>query len=237
MPIIGLCANWNSERGRSDMPNDYVLAILRAGGTPIILPICGDKAHWKKMADMVDGFVFTGGSDIHPIRYGEETMEETNDIIEARDEQELWLLPYVKERKIPFLGICRGCQLITVGEGGTLYQDIKRQLNKEINHARFDVPSDIIHKVRVEEGSRLFSVTKNALIDVNSRHHQAIKDIPKNMKACAFSEDGIIEAIEYLDGTVGLAVQWHPESMLDITKESLPIYQWLVDEAGKREKR
>lgn len=236
MPIIALCANWNSELKRSDMPNDYVRSIILAGGTPIIMPIAGGEKEWSKVLEIADGIVFTGGSDVNPQLYSESTMEETNDIVDQRDEQEIWLIKHAVKNDIPFIGICRGSQILNVAEGGSLYQDIKRQLNKEINHARFDIPREIIHKVDIKEDSLLSKIIGKNKIDVNSRHHQAIKEVPKNMQASALSEDGIIEAIEYTDGTRGFAVQWHPESMLEVTEESLKIYKWLVDEAKKQRK-
>lgn len=236
MPIIALCANWNSQLKRSDMPNDYVTSIILAGGTPIIIPITDEKKALLETLDIVDGIVFTGGSDVNPKLYGEDTRTETEDIVDLRDSQEILLIKEAIKRDLPFIGICRGIQIINVAEGGSLYQDIKQQLNKEINHARFDIPRDIIHKVDIKQGTLLSKIIGKISIEVNSRHHQAVKELPSNMQVSAISEDGIIEGIEYTDGTKGFAVQWHPESMLDKTEESLEIYKWLVDEAKKYSK-
>lgn len=232
MKKIGLCANWNDTLHRSDMPNDYVKAILAAGGLPVIFPLCGDEPAWKEMIDMVDGVVFTGGGDIDPALFGEELHPATNEIIPQRDRQEIWMVHYVKSTGKPYLGICRGIQVIACAEGGTLYQDIKDQFPTTIDHAQFNTRADIAHHVSIAPDSILHAVSGTTDLPVNSRHHQAVKSVGPHLKATAHSTDGLIEAVEYIDGTPCIAVQWHPESLHDSDEKAMNLFRWLVERAG-----
>ena len=145
---------------------------------------------------------------------------------------ELALLKLVMEAQKPILGICRGIQLINVGLGGSLYQDIPSQVKSDFplahrqTHA-YKIPS---HHVNVKEGSFLSRITGGCLsLEVNSMHHQAIKQTAPGLEACAWASDGIIEAIEMPDYPFLLGVQWHPEYLWQDNKQAAALFEAFVD--------
>lgn len=231
MPLIGLTANWNDTTMRSDIPGDYVSAVIAAGGTPVVLPVMGDETVWQRMVDAVDGIVFTGGNDIDAAFLGEEKHPKSDEPYRPRDEQEFFLLRAARKADKPFLCICRGFQVLNVLEGGSLYQDIADQFCQDIDHAQFKRVSDAIHTVEVAEGSLLSSLTGTGALPVNSRHHQGIRKAADTLRAAAVAPDGLIEALEYRDGTRCIATQWHPESLFRTDSRALAIFEWLIREA------
>lgn len=231
MPLIGLTANWNDTTQRSDIPGDYVAAVIAAGGTPVVLPIMGDESVWQRMIDAVDGVVFTGGSDIGAAYFGEEKHPKSDEPYKPRDEQDFFMLRAVKKANKPFLCICRGFQMLNVLEGGTLYQDIADQYKQDIDHAQFKKVADTIHTVDVKAQSRLASLAGEGALPVNSRHHQGIRRAADSLMISAVAPDGLIEGLEYKDGTRCIATQWHPESLFRSDPRAMAIFEWLVREA------
>ena len=154
---------------------------------------------------VIDGLILSGGGDIHPSYYGEETMTKLTLTPDDRIDFEFSLLEEVMKRKKPVLGICYGMQLLNVALGGSLYQDIKKHVPKSMDHRKN-------HSVRIWPESRLHKIMDGVeAIDVISRHHQAINDIGRNLNISADAEDGIIEAIEMEGYPFLIGVQWHPE--------------------------
>lgn len=231
MPLIGLCANWNETTRRSDIPGDYVAAVIAAGGTPVVLPVTDDQSVWQRMIDAVDGVLFTGGSDIGASWFHEEKHPKSDEPYMPRDEQEFYMLRAVKKANKPFLCICRGFQMLNVLEGGTLYQDIADQYKRDIAHAQFQKVTGIIHTVDVAEGSCLAALTGAGTLPVNSRHHQGIKKAADSLRVTAVAPDGLAEGLEYKDGTRCIATQWHPESLFRTDRRALAVFEWLVREA------
>lgn len=170
----------------------------------------------KENADRLeecDGFVLSGGVDVHPKYYhgSERYPNSPSTFNEERDNFEFSILEKAMERKIPVLGICRGLQLINVFCEGTLVQDMG-----EMNNVHTDDESDKIHHVEVKQGTLLHNIVKKEKGLVNSAHHQSIEALGKDLVANSYSEDGVIEGIEWKeeDGKpFMLAVQWHPERM------------------------
>jgi putative glutamine amidotransferase len=161
----------------------------------------------------LDGLVLQGGSDVSPRNYGEEPLrpEWAGDYV--RDQYEIALVrAFLAERK-PILGICRGAQLMNVAFGGTLYQDIQTQVPKSKVHRDWNIYDQNFHEVRFEAGSWLEKVhggQKGGM--VNTVHHQAVKDVGRDLKVEArCPDDGIIEAIRYVGESFAFAFQWHPE--------------------------
>lgn len=147
------------------------------------------------------------------------------------------LITKALDMNIPILGICRGIQLINVAAGGSLYQDIKEQYNTEISHS---IPGsrkwDIIHKIDLVRGTKLYDIYDSKTKGVNSFHHQAVKNLAPSLKASAYSEDGLVEGFE-LEGTRFLiGVQWHPEKMFEKYPEELKIFRSFVAAAEKYKK-
>ncbi len=159
--------------------------------------------------------LLTGGKDIHPARYGMEDRAALCKLEPERDELEFALFEAAQEAKKPILGICRGCQLINVALGGTLYVDIPEELPAALEHRKVK-GQDSEHLIAVVGGSLLFKISTEVEGTVNSAHHQAIHQLGRGLRAVAYSPDQIIEAIEW-ESLYGsnflLGVQWHPERM------------------------
>lgn len=231
MPIIGICADWDETRLRSNLPNDYVRTLLAAGAVPLILPIGGEEATWQKMADAVDGLLFPGGVDMDPQLYGEQKHPLTNIPNRQRDDQELFIMRYALESGKPLLAVCRGFQLLNCLDGGTLHQDIETMVDTSIDHAQFSLRDADIHEVALTPGTLLAKVMGENRVMVNSRHHQAVKKIGQGLVASAHAPDGMVEALEFADGRPCLAVQWHPESLFEKSAAQMRLFDWLTQAA------
>ncbi len=231
-PLIGLTPLFDLEQQRLWMRPNYMQMILEAGGIPVVLPLTENPEDIKQLAQTCDGFLFTGGPDIHPSRFGEETMRYCGVIDERRDSTEISLLREVMELEKPVLGICRGIQLINVALGGTLYQDIPAQGKGEPiahdQHKPYDVP---VHTVFVEKNSPLFRLTGKEKLMVNSMHHQAVRALAPALKCAAKSLDGLTEAIFHPEKKYFLAVQWHPEYLFQKYQDEQKIISAFVDAA------
>jgi putative glutamine amidotransferase len=181
----------------------YRAALVAAGVEPVL--ISPDDPH---SLDGLDGLVLSGGIDLNPALYGEARHPEADEPSDARDRLELDLLRAALERDLPVLAICRGMQLFNVAHGGTLDQHVASYRK----HQRYDrAKSDPVHNVEVEAGSRLAAAIGAGAVAVNSRHHQAVKEIGQQLVATARDEDGLVEGLERADKKFAVAVQWHPE--------------------------
>jgi putative glutamine amidotransferase len=217
-PLIGL-TTYNGKNNNNHpivaLGLAYVDAILAAGGVPVLIPSSTSDGTFQVLFDRLDGILLTGGGDINTVRYAGVSHPRIGDVDTARDSIELSLLDAAVKNAKPFLGICRGLQLVNVGLGGTLFTHIPDQLPGAIPHDFYDgFPRDhLAHDVTIEAGTRLAGIVGETTIPVNSLHHQGAKDIPDNLIPTAFSPDGLVEALELPDHPFGLAVQWHPECL------------------------
>ncbi len=223
-PIIGITPSHDLSTGDLSQRPTYLRAIAAAGGLPLLLPLEGQQEDWERLAALCDGILFSGGPDLHPFLFGEETRAFCGAVSPARDAMELGLLQAAMVLKKPVLGICRGIQLINTGLGGSLWQDLPSQApgNPPLAHKQpfhYTSPS---HYVHIEEGSLLWELSGGrARLAVNSMHHQAIRVLASGLRVCARASDGIIEAVELPGYPFLLGVQWHPE------------YLWETDEAAR----
>ncbi|MGB9665037.1 MAG: gamma-glutamyl-gamma-aminobutyrate hydrolase family protein [Ignavibacteria bacterium] len=174
------------------------------------------------------GLLLPGGVDIDPENYFQknEGLSKINDESKVRDRFERELIDVALKNKLPILGICRGFQLVNIHLGGTLFQDIK-------NHRNSEGEEDLIHKVKVNQESKLFEIVNSDEGFVNSSHHQAIDKISDELIATAYSDDGIVEALEWKDKSNKsplLLVQWHPERMKDKNENpfSTGVLNWFI---------
>lgn len=196
---------------------DYARCVIASGGLPVYLPLDGDPVAF---AARLDGFVFTGGSDIDPGFYGAAADAQLGPTEPDRDRFELALFEAVLDVGVPAIGVCRGLQLFNVARGGTLHQHVP-------THAHDEDPMDLLaHSVAFAPGST-FELLYGTSTEVNSLHHQAIDVLGAGMVATGRAPDGRVEAIEFVHARV-LAVQWHPEMF----RKRDPIFDWLVDTAG-----
>jgi putative glutamine amidotransferase len=167
-----------------------------------------------RATDGLDGLLLSGGEDIHPALYGAELSPHCYPPSRERDLFELALFAAARQRELPVLGICRGIQLVNVGMGGTLYQDLPTERPSEIAHDAGSARDARTHAVRLAAGSRAAQALGATELRVNSFHHQAVDRLAPGLIATGWSDDGVIEAAEGPgDGPWLLTVQWHPEEM------------------------
>lgn len=198
----------------------YVTALVQAGGAPVLIPSDLPEASWDVLARRLDGILFTGGGDIAIERFAGQPHPKVGGVDEARDAIELGLARSAAENKTPFLGICRGLQLVNVALGGTLYTDIFDQAPGALKHNNenpdiYKERTELVHPIRIETNSHVSALLGTAHLQVNSLHHQGVRDLAPSLRASAFAPDGIIEAVELPGHPFGIAVQWHPEWLTD----------------------
>jgi len=215
-PLIGItAARTTSPSGlpQFSVVETYARAVSQAGACPLLIPSGLSGNELDTILQRLDGVLFSGGGDIDPVHYDAGPHPKVGEVDPDRDRVELHLLQQVLQEDIPFLGICRGLQLINVGLGGTLYADIGDQLPGAQNHDFSPGwPRDhLAHEVQVTQDSRLAGILGLKLAEVNSLHHQAICQLAPGLLPTASSPDGLVEAVELPDHPFGLAVQWHPE--------------------------
>ena len=222
-PIIGMLAQIDDER-TSKIVNAYTNAIESSGGIPILLPYVKNEETIESFVNMCDGFLFSGGVDIAPARYGEETKPTCGQIQLYRDELEFKIFDKAIAAKKPILAICRGAQLVNVALGGTLYQDIPSEIDTYIRHEQSEGKCESSHTVKLIDDTPLAELVGTTTMHANSFHHQAIKSLGKGLKVMAVADDDIIEAI-YLNKEQYLrAYQWHPERLYDEIEQNRLIF-------------
>jgi putative glutamine amidotransferase len=214
----------------SFLPAVYFDAVAAAGGIAVLLPpqpVAPGIA--AQVVDVLDGIIITGGGDVAPERYGAQRHEKTDPANALRDEWEDALLSAAIEREVPFLGICRGLQVLNVNRGGTLVQ----HLPDVVGDDRYSKGGGEFATNRVEiEGGEIAELIPDAELDVKSYHHQAVADVGAGLRVTARSGDGTIQALELDEVPFGIAVQWHPE---EDAAEDARLFEGLV--AAAREHR
>jgi gamma-glutamyl-gamma-aminobutyrate hydrolase PuuD len=206
------------------IPVDYVTAVERAGGRPLLVPPSSEGV--DETLDAVDALIFSGGSDLDPETYGEQPHPETFGVHPERDAAELALLTRALERDMPVLGICRGIQVLNVARGGDLNQHLPDIVgNDRHKHDPPGVFSD--HDVQIEAGTKLADLFGEQT-DVKSHHHQGIRRVGEGLVESAHADDGTIEAVEDPTKRFALGVLWHPEA-----GEDMKLFEALVEEARR----
>jgi len=215
----------------------YTNAIIEAGGIPVLVPSDIQKDSWGTLFDRLDGILFTGGGDVAIEYFNGEKHQAVYGIDAPRDAIELGLSRYAVEKQTPFLGICRGLQVINVALGGTLFTHIPDQFSGAVLH---DYPGEdgivartaLVHSVKIASGTQLSKIIGEERIQVNSLHHQGIKDVAPGLTASAHAIDGLVEAVEFHGHPFGIAVQWHPEWLTDQNANRY-LFKAFVDAAAK----
>jgi len=215
-PVIGLTTyKQRAQTGVWDttaayLPAVYFEAVQKAGGIPVLLPPQPiDETGADRVLDGLDGLIITGGGDIEAARYGAEPHEKADKPNRERDAFEETLLTRAIERELPFLGICRGLQLLNVARGGTLHQHLPDLVGDDRYNAGDGVfaPND----ASVDDGTKLAELVGAGTITGKSYHHQAVDELGTGLRPTAHTEDGTVYAVELPDVPFGVAVQWHPE--------------------------
>ncbi len=220
-----------NERNAPYAPRPAIEAIVKSGGVPVILPSV-DPKFVDDYIDLFDGIVFAGGFDVDPTFFGEEPHLKLRMTYRKRDIFEIALLIRSVEKGKAILGICRGMQLINVALGGTLYQDLSEDKDIYVKHSQ-DAPGNFpSHHANVITDSRLYELVGKRPY-INSRHHQALKDIAPSLRVVAKADDGVAEAVESLENDQILGLQWHPENTYKHYRDSQNIFADLIKRAAK----
>ena len=213
---------------------DYLEAVKRTGGEPLELDL--QRHAPGEIVRQVKGLMLTGGGDVDPALYGEAPHETYQPSETGRDEYEIALVRAAIDADIPILAICRGMQVLNVALGGTLIQDIPSMVNGAANHSVAEPRFQIAHEVWVAKGSRLATLmaekSDGDTCQVNSRHHQAVRNVAEGWDITATAPDGVIEAMEMPGDVFRMAVHWHPENFWR-TGEFRPLFEAFVDAARR----
>ena len=206
-PIIGItCCMREAQysdfvRHAAILPSAYVSMVDKAGGVPMIIPPAGDMT---SLLDSIDGLIVSGGPDISPANYNEETTE----FYPEQDYSEMGLIERARERDMPLLGICRGMQILSVAHGGRMHQHLDTTPGHEGHGGFFGKSTE--HGVVVEGDSQLAGIMGDSFT-VNSLHHQGVSDAGSLDVSARADHDGLIEGVERRDKKFCIGVQWHPE--------------------------
>ena len=229
-PIIGLTPSVDEEHNRCLVQPGYLESIQRSGGLPLMLPLTDLDEDIARFVEICDGFLFVGGPDIEPWRYGQELLPECGAQNIQRDAMEWKLMEAALAADKPILGVCRGIQVLNTVLGGTLYQDIPSQYNTELCHSMPEPPYNrTAHPFRVVEGTPLADLPIPE--GINSRHHQAVLDLAPGLEIMAYAADGIVEAAWMPEKRFVWAVQWHPEAFWEEEGMNIELFRALVEAA------
>jgi putative glutamine amidotransferase len=217
------------------IPEAYMQAVLKAGGLPVIIPVAVSPIELDGLRQRLDGLLLTGGADVNPLRFNGKPHPKVYGIDEQRDEVEINLVRLAASTSWPFLGICRGIQVINVALGGTLFTDIADQLPDALKHDYDSTTERALeaHPVQLVTGSALAHILGGPSVRVNSLHHQGIQDIAAGLRPIGTTSDHLVEAVELPGHPFGLGVQWHPEAMPD-SPQMQALFRAFIEAAGKK---
>lgn len=220
-----------------DINKDYIKAMQDHKVNVIRIFVTDSSKEIYSKCAKAQGFIIPGGFDVHPSRYGEEEYKYLENVDKKLDELEFIVLAYAQKHSMPVLGICRGCQILNVFYGGSLYQDIPTQFKsgthvihrKSLNLYVYTHAMPCYHEINLTKNSRLRKILGNDTISVNSYHHQAVKRLAQGFIVNARSLDGSVEGIEHTGKTFIVGTQFHPEMM----REENPVFENLFKEFVK----
>ena len=238
--IVGTtCTHTAYDMPMAALGQRYLDALHAANALPLILPADTPPQAVPTLLARVDGVLFSGGGDLAPETYGGQSHPQVYGVNPARDALELTLVREVLRQGKPFLGICRGIQVINVALGGTLYEDLADQMPNALPHRR-DPRTErtlLAHEVTIAPKSRLAAILGVSRLEVNSLHHQGIRDLAPDLRAVAHAPDGLVEGIEVPEHPFGLAVQWHPEWLYDSDERMAALFRAFVAACTPTEER
>jgi putative glutamine amidotransferase len=216
------------------LQHSYINAVTGAGGVAILIPCNLPQEMLLDLYARLDGILFSGGGDIALDHFAGDVHPRIDGVDPMRDSVELALLRSAAEGGKPMLGICRGAQLMNVALGGTLYTHLRDQFPNALDH---DYPGNLrrtlVHPVNVNEASRAAGIFGETLLNVNSLHHQGLKDIAPALKVVGHASDGLVEVVEMPNHPYAVAVQWHPEWLTD-QPSMQRLFRSLVEASGNK---
>lgn len=228
-PVIGLIPLYDDEKESYWMLPGYMKVLEKCGALPIMLPLLDNQDDLKELLEHIDGLLLTGGHDVDPAIYTDSASDKCGVPCKLRDSMEGKLLDMALSMDMPVIGICRGIQFMNAHLGGTLYQDLPSEHKSGVNHQMVKPYDRAVHKVEVYENNILSDIIGAGEYGVNSYHHQAIKDLAKDLEVLAKAEDGIVEAVSVKGKKFALAVQWHPEFSFEKDTRAVKLIQAFVD--------
>ena len=229
-PLIGISLGWSETK--NSVNNTYVNSVLMNGGVPYLIPVTDNVEVLRQIVAQLDGIIFTGGEDFAPAYFGEEEHEHLGEVNVTRDTYDLTLFKLASDRNIPTLGICRGLQLINVGMGGTLYQDLPSEKPSDINHRQSEAGTVATHSVSVVEGSLMHQILGQKEVQVNTFHHQAIEKLAPGLKIVGWANDSVPEMIEAYPHRQIIGTQFHPEIFTNAGDELMgKLFKFLIGKA------
>ena len=221
------------ENQRQFVSESYIKAIKSVGGLPLLLPLVKSKSVIHDYVELCDGFLFCGGGDITPLLFGQEPATGIGKTDITLDLFQIRLMREILEKEKPVLAICRGMQVLNVACGGSIYQDLNLVDFETINHMQTSLSrKDISHKVLFEPKTRLHQFF-GPFAYTNSYHHQAVQILGDDLIVSARTGDDVIEGIEMPSHTFVVGVQWHPESMLEVSPNMKQLFQALIFHSRK----
>lgn len=216
-PLIGLTLRVLHEKGLpADLARNraYFDSLETAGGTPLGISSSLSEPRLRELFDLCDGLCLPGGPDVEPTLYGEETRSDCAVEVDSDlDRAELLLARWAIDEDKPVLAICRGAQVLNVALGGTLWQDVGTQGATEHNHSQDGSRQAVTHNIDVAIDSRLHAIAGTKLVDVNSMHHQALRELGRDLVVTARAHDGLVEAVEHPGRRFVVGLQCHPEEL------------------------
>jgi putative glutamine amidotransferase len=232
-PLIGITTTHiknQSPLPTSGISEAYIRSVRDAGGIPLLIPSGLEGQDLDLLRQRLDGILFTGGGDIDPAYFNGRPHARVYGIIPERDQTEIALVRLAAESRWPFMGICRGIQVINVALGGSLYTHIEGQLPGALKHDRTR-RSLLVHSVEVQPETRLARILGKTSVQTNSLHHQGISQVAPPLSVTGRASDGLVEAVELPGNPFGLAVQWHPEWLPEM-EEMRHLFEAFVQAAG-----
>jgi putative glutamine amidotransferase len=208
IPLIGLTTYGRDEAGSYTLPSEYVSAVRRAGGLPVLIP--PGETNVAQVIDRVDAVILAGGGDIDPVTYGGNHHPAIYMVDGDRDRTEIDLARRLVQRDMPTLAICRGAQILNVALGGTLHEHIPDRFGQQVRH-RLPPREPTPHAVEVEPKSRLAGILGQTSAAPMSWHHQGMNELAGGLEIVSRAPDGVVEAVELPEHRWLVAVQWHPE--------------------------
>jgi putative glutamine amidotransferase len=218
------------------MNHRYYTALALSGASPVMIPLLVDDIDaLRGIYEALDGIFIAGGVDVDPSSYHEPRESLCGRTDPDRDGVEILMTQWARADGKPLLGVCRGLQIINVAAGGSLYQDCEEFFDGAIKHDYFPNAgydrAHLAHTVSVKPGSRLHDAFGSAEIEVNSMHHQGLKDVPSGLVSTATAPDGLIEALEVPGHAYVVGVQWHPEALIDDDEGTQRLFAGFIEAA------
>ena len=230
-PVIGITCRFDESAERIWLSKYYAEAVAAAGGVPLMLPVTAPLSAVPQLLNLCAGLILPGGGDIDPLLFGEQPHPAGGEICPAADAFELQAAKVALQKDMPVFGICRGAQVLNVAAGGTVCQDISRQISNPIKHNQAAPKWYPTHTVTPVEGTLFAKLLGTKPIKVNSFHHQMVGKPGSGIVVAAAAPDGVIEAVEHRHKKFVIGVQYHPEVMYASDRLAFKLFAEFVKSA------